>query len=119
MLSLVCAALAQQRDETVLRHRLAEQEALTEVAAHADQSECIGGFFDAHGDRGASEIMRQIDHRLAERRIDPVGAAIGDKGVLAGDCRTTQLCQSPAATVCRSTLGSPMTAAGVSPANLP
>ena len=79
---LRCRALAQQRDEALLRHRLAEQEALAEVAAHAHQGHRVGGLFDAHGDRGAAEIMREVDHRLAERRVDLVGAAVGDKGAI-------------------------------------
>ena len=60
---LACRALPQQRDEALLRHRLAEQEALAEIAAHADQRHGVGGLFDAHGDRAAPEIMREVDHR--------------------------------------------------------
>ena len=81
-LRLRCRALAQQRDEALLRHRLAEQEALAEIAAHAHQRHRVGGFFDAHGDGDAAEIMREIDHRLAQRRIDLVGAAVGDEGAV-------------------------------------
>lgn len=72
-------ALAQQRDEAFLRHRLSEQEALTEVAAHSDQGDGICGLFDAHGDGGATEIMREVDDCLAERRDDLVDAAVGDE----------------------------------------
>ena len=75
-------ALAQQRRETFLRHRLAEQEALAVIAAHADQRHRVGGLLDAHGDRDAAEIVREIDHRLAERRVDLVGAAVGDEGAV-------------------------------------
>ena len=45
--ALAGGALAQQREEPLLRHRLAEQEALAEVAAHAGQRERIGGLLDA------------------------------------------------------------------------
>ena len=30
----------------------------------------------------AAEIVREVDHRLAERRIDLVGAAVGDEGAV-------------------------------------
>ena len=72
-------ALAQQRDEALLRHRLAEQEALAVVAAHADQRHRVGRLLDADGDRDAAEIVREVDHGLAQRRIDLVGAAVGDE----------------------------------------
>ena len=75
-------ALAQRRDEALLRHRLPEQEALTEVAAHAHQGNRIRGLFDARGDCDTSENVREIDRRLAERRVDLIGAAVGDKSAI-------------------------------------
>ena len=80
--ALAGGALAQQRDETVLRHRLAEQEALADVAAHAGEGKRVRGLLDADGDRRAAEIMREIDHSLAERSIDLVGAAIADESAV-------------------------------------
>ena len=58
-------ALAQQRNKTLFRHGLSEQEALAVVAPHAHQSQRIGSLFDARGNDVTSEIMRKIDHRLA------------------------------------------------------
>jgi hypothetical protein len=75
-------ALAQQRSEALLRHRLTEQEALAVVAAHADQGERVGCFLDADRHGHAVEIMREVDDGLAQRRIDLVGAAIGDEGAV-------------------------------------
>src|SRR5580704_19480857 len=73
-------ALLEQRNEALLGHRLAEQKALTVVAAHADQRQRVGRLFDADGDRDAAEIVRQIDDGLAQWRVDLVAAAIGDEG---------------------------------------
>ena len=75
-------ALAQQRDEALFRHRLAEQESLPVVAAHADQRQRVGGFLDADADRDAAEIVREVDHGLAQRRVDLVGAAVGDESAV-------------------------------------
>ena len=49
---------------------------------HADQGQCIRRLLDADGDRDAAEIVRQIDHGLAQRRVDLVAAAIGDEGAV-------------------------------------
>ena len=72
-------ALAQQRDETLLRHRLTEQESLTVVAAHADQGERVRCLLDPNRQGQPAEIVRKVDDGLAQRRIDLVGAAIGDE----------------------------------------
>jgi len=42
--------VAQQVEETLLRHRRSDQDALAEVAAHHDQRLHVGGGFDAFGD---------------------------------------------------------------------
>jgi hypothetical protein len=73
-------ALAQERYESLLGHRLAEQETLAEIAAQADERDRVGGLFDAHGDCLAPETMGEIDHGLAERRVGLVDAAIDDEG---------------------------------------
>ena len=70
--------LPQQRDETFFRHRLAEQEALAEIAAHAHQRHRIRRFLDAHGHGDAAGIVGEIDRGLAQRRVGTVGAAVGD-----------------------------------------
>ena len=72
-------ALAQQRDESLLGHRLAEQESLVVVAAHADQGERVRCFLDPDRHGHAAEIVGKVDHGLAQRRVDLVGAAIGDE----------------------------------------
>jgi hypothetical protein len=77
--ALRSGALAQQRDETLLRHRLTEQESLTVVAAHADQGERVRCLLDSDRHGHAAEIVRKVDDGLAQRRIDLVGAAIGDE----------------------------------------
>ena len=69
-------ALAQQRDKSLFRHGLAEEKALAIVAAHADQRQCIGGLLDTDRDHVAAEVMGEVDHRLAQRRIDFVCPAI-------------------------------------------
>ena len=46
-LPLTGGALPQQRNKAILRHRLAEQEALAEIAAHAGEGERVGGLFDS------------------------------------------------------------------------
>ena len=68
-------ALLEQRDEPLLRHRLAEQEALAEIAAHAHQRHRVGGLLEADADRERAEAVGEIDHGLADRRVDLVGAA--------------------------------------------
>src|SRR5580704_10581616 len=75
-------ALLEQRNEALLGHRLAEQKALAVIATHADQRQRVGRLLDTDGDRDAAEIMRQIDHRLAQRRVDLVAAAVGDEGAV-------------------------------------
>ena len=52
------------------------------VAAHADQRERVGGLLDADGDGEAAEIVREVDDGLAQRRVDLVGAAVGDEGAV-------------------------------------
>ena len=59
-------ALLEQRNEAFLGHRLAEQKALAVIATHADQRQRVGRLLDADGDRDAAEIVRQIDHGLAQ-----------------------------------------------------
>ena len=69
-------ALLEQGGEALLRHRLAEQEALAEIAAHADERHRrVGGLFqaDAHG-KGAKAVS-EIDHGFTDWRMDLVGAA--------------------------------------------
>ena len=56
------------------------EETLAEIAAHADEGDGVGGFFDAHGDRLAPEAVGEIDHGPAERRVGPVDAAIDNVG---------------------------------------
>src|SRR5262245_25811336 len=77
--SLSGGALTQRRDELFLGHRLTEQEALSDVAAHAGERQRVGGLLDSDRDREAAEIVREIDDGLAERRIDAVGAAVGNE----------------------------------------
>ena len=75
-------ALTQQRNETVLGHRLTEQKSLAVIAAHADQRERVGRLLDPDSDGDAAEIVREIDDGLAQRRVDLVGPAIGNKGAV-------------------------------------
>ena len=75
-------ALAQQRCESLLRHRLAEQKPLAVVAAHADQRQRVGRLLDADADRKAAETVREVDHGLAQRGARVIGATAGDEAAV-------------------------------------
>src|SRR5512134_2535642 len=75
-------ALAQKRNETLLRHRLAQQISLAVVASHAHQCQGVRGLFDADRDDIAAETVSEIDDGLAQRSVDLVGAALGDEGLV-------------------------------------
>ena len=76
------AALPQQSSKVLLRHRLSEQKALTVVATHGHQRQGVAGAFNPDRDRDLPEIVREIDHGLAQGRVDVVGPAIRDKAAV-------------------------------------
>ena len=55
------------------------KKALAVVAAHADKGEGVRGLFDADRNHAAAEIVSKVYHRLAERGIHLVGAAVGNE----------------------------------------
>jgi hypothetical protein len=74
--ALIGGALAQQQDESLFGHRLAEQKSLAEIAAHADEGDGVRGLLDAHGNGFAPESVGEIDHGPADRRVGFVDASI-------------------------------------------
>src|SRR5262245_40149897 len=75
-------ALPEQNQEALLRHRLGEQVALAEVAAHAEQRVCVAGLLDADRHGGRVEIVREVDDGAADRGPALVGATVGDEAAI-------------------------------------
>ena len=72
-------------------HGVPEQEALTIVAAHRQKGRGVAGILDSDCDRDLSEIVRDIDHRLAHRGVYGVGAAIRNECAIELDLSERQL----------------------------
>jgi hypothetical protein len=70
-------ALTQQQGEAFFRHRLAQQEPLAEIAAHAHQCHCVCRVLDSHGDGEAAGIV-------GEAKVEPQ-AEVEDKPAALSD----------------------------------
>src|SRR4051812_3572074 len=77
--ALTSRALSQQRQETLLRHWLSENESLANVASHAGQRHRVSRSLDATAHGESAELVCKIDDGFAKRRIDLVAHAVGDE----------------------------------------
>jgi hypothetical protein len=75
-------ALAQQVEETLLRHRRCHQDALAEVEAHDHERLQLGLRLDAFPDGGTAEAVREIDRGMADCGIGGLARAVAHEGLV-------------------------------------
>ena len=71
--------LAQQAEETLLRHWRSNQNALPEVATHHQHGLQIDLRFNAFGNCRAAEAVREIERGLSDRGMGRIGRAMLDE----------------------------------------